>query len=261
MMKLSNRMIVAVACAAMGWMAGVASAADYGNLKFKFVIDGKAPAPEKLKVDKDPAVCAAMPLFNESVVIGKDGGWKNVIGWLVPADGAKIAVNPELEAALKTPVVIDNKNCRFEPRAALVSVGQELILKNSDSVGHNTKADFQQNKPINPILPASSEQSIGAVAKVEKRAVPISCSIHPWMSANIVVMATPYGGVSNEDGVLEIKGIPVGEYTFKFWQENVGYVAKLKKDGKAVEWKKGEVKIKVAKGDNDQGTFMFAPKK
>jgi plastocyanin len=259
-MKLSNRMIVSVVCAALGLISSVATAADFGDLKFTFMLDGKAPEPRKLDATKDPAVCAVKPLFDESISVGKDGGWKNVIGWLVPADGQKVAVNPALEAGLKMPVVLDNKNCRFEPHAALVTVGQELVLKNSDGVGHNTKADFQANKPVNPILPANSEQNIGALTKVEKRAVPISCSIHPWMTSNIVVMPTPYGGVSNEDGVLEIKGVPAGEYTFKFWHENVGYVAKMSKDGKPVEWKKGEVKIKVAAGANDQGTFKFAPK-
>lgn len=260
-MKLSHRTLIAsVVCAALGLATGIAGAADFGDLKLKFMVDGKAPEPKKITPDKDAAVCGAMPLFEEKVVISKDGGWKNVIGWLVPADGQKVAVNPDLEAGLKKPIVLDNKNCRFEPRAAVVALGQELVLKNSDSVGHNTKCDFQQNKPINPILPASSDTSVGPLTKVEKRAVPISCSIHPWMGANIVVMPTPYGAVSDEEGVLEIKGIPAGEYTFKFWQEDVGYVAKMTKDGKPVEWKKGEVKIKIAAGVNDQGTFKFAPK-
>lgn len=250
-----------MAVAMIAALAGNGWSADYGNLKVQFVIDGAAPAPKKINPDKDAAVCAANPLFEEVIAVGKDGGWKNVMGWLIPAEGAKVAVNPELEAALKQPVVLDNKGCRFEPHAVILAVGQKLLLKNSDSIGHNTKCDFQANKPINPILPANGEFDAGVMTKPEKRAVPVSCSIHPWMISNIVVAPTPYNGVSNDEGVIEIKGIPAGEYTFKFWQENVGYVAKLTKDGKPVEWKKGEVKIKIAAGDNDQGTFKFAPKK
>jgi hypothetical protein len=39
------------------------------------------------------------------------------------------------------------------------------------------------------------------------------------MSGYVVVVATPYFGVTNKDGDFEIKDIPAGHYTLTTWSE------------------------------------------
>jgi hypothetical protein len=38
------------------------------------------------------------------------------------------------------------------------------------------------------------------------------CDVHPWMRAQISVLAHPFFAVSREDGSYQIKGLPDGEY-------------------------------------------------
>ena len=54
-------------------------------------------------------------------------------------------IHEDYKKAAKEPVILDNLKCRFHPHVAVLQVGQPLILKNSDSVGHNTKIDFPRS--------------------------------------------------------------------------------------------------------------------
>jgi len=47
----------------------------------------------------------------------------------------------------------------------------------------------------------------------------IFCNIHPEMSAVIVVVKTPYFGVSNSSGAVSIPSLPPGRYELNVWHE------------------------------------------
>jgi hypothetical protein len=40
------------------------------------------------------------------------------------------------------------------------------------------------------------------------------------MSGTVVVVPTPYFGVTDRDGAFEIKNVPPGTYTLKTWSED-----------------------------------------
>lgn len=236
--------------------------AQWGDLKITFKLDGAAPKPEKLMITKDNAVCAAPgkpALVDESLVVGKDGGVQNVFVYLVPKAGTKVNAHPSYEETAKDKVTLDNKNCRFEPHALAVRTGQTLILKNSDPTGHNSNLAFTANTPQNPLIAANGEIPIkpADLSKPEKRVTQVSCSIHPWMNAWILVQDHPYMAVSDENGVVEIKNLPVGKHTFQLWQENVGYV---NPSGGKLKVTKGKVDIDIKAGANDLGEIKFKPK-
>lgn len=230
-----------------------ASAQQFGNLTAKFVVTGKVPAPEKLNINKDQQVCGKHKLVDESVVVGKDGGLANVVVYLAPAIGQKVPGNPELEKKLKKEVVLDNANCRFSPHVLVMTTDQTLVIGNSDPVGHNSKADLFSNAPFNVLIPANGSVK-KTLEKAERVPAGVSCNIHPWMRAYLVVRDNPYTGVSDEEGNLKIEGIPAGEWTFTVWHET-GYV-KGEQKGKDLGWKRGKVKVKIAAGkDTDLGTI------
>src|SRR2546423_3328007 len=85
-----------------------AFAEDWGTIKGRFVYVGKAPVPEKIKVEKDVEICGKHPLVNESLVVSKDGGVKNVVVFLRTEKGAKLAVHPDYAKTAKDEVVLDN---------------------------------------------------------------------------------------------------------------------------------------------------------
>jgi plastocyanin len=258
-MRSSSLLRFAIASSALAAVAAwstVASAAGWGSFKGKFVLDGKAPTAAKLKVDKDVEVCApggASPL-DESLVVSDKGEISNIIVALyVKAGGKKPEVHPDYAAALKTPAEFDNNTCRFEPRVQTVRVGQDLVLKNTDKVGHNVKGDLLANAPFNDNLPAGA--TIKKTLKTEEKLpAVVSCSIHPWMRGYLIVREDPYVAVSAKDGTFEIKNVPAGEWTFRAWQERSGYVEEVKVNGKATKWSKGQFPVKIADGkDTDFG--------
>jgi hypothetical protein len=226
-------------------------AQGFGNLTAKFVVKGKAPTPAKLDINKDQAFCGKHKLVDETVVVGKDGGLANVVVYLTPAIGQKVPANPNLK--LPAEVTLDNLNCRFEPHIVVVTTDQKLVLKNSDSVGHNSKVDLFNNPAFNDLIPAGGAIK-KSIEKAERVPAGVSCNIHPWMRAFLVVRDNPYTGVSDADGNLKIEGIPAGEWEFTVWHET-GYV-KGEQKGKDLGWKRGKVKVKIEAGkDADLGTI------
>jgi hypothetical protein len=235
----------------------VSQAQEWGNLKAKFVLDGKPPVPEKSKVDKDVAVCGKHKLVDETYIINAaTGEIKNVVLFLSPKPGsAKPTVHPDYDKAPDT-VELDNRNCHFEPHIVLMRTTQKLVIKNSDPVGHNTNANFLENVSFNDLIPAGGSIT-KPLPKPESAFMPLSCSIHPWMAAKILIRDDPYFGVSNDKGILTIEKIPVGKWTFTIWHEGCGFVTSGQQGGKEKKWTKGKIDIEIKKGDNDLGEFKI----
>ena len=234
--------------------------AQWGTLSGQFVYDGKAPAAQPATVNKDVAVCGKHKLPNEDLVVNpENGGIANVVLYLYVARGKKAPTpHPDYAKTATEEVVLDNLNCRFEPHVVTLRTTQTLWVKNSDSVGHNTKVDALKNIPINPILPASGDIK-QKFPKEERLPVLVSCSIHPWMNARVVIRESPYMAVTDKDGKFEIKNLPVGEHTFQVWQEAAGYVSSVVIDGKKTKWSKGRFEYTVKDGDNDLKVIKVEP--
>jgi len=218
------------------------SAAEWGSLKGRFIVDGKSPDLPPLKVDdKDPFCQKAKPA-NKAIVSGKDGALANVIVYLRLPRGKKIAaVHPNYEVQLKEPAVLDNVNCSFEPHIILVRVGQPMVIRNSDPTGHNTKIDVFA---FNQIIPAKEQTEIKATRESPLPSQ-VQCNIHPFMQAWLLAQSHPYMAASGEDGSFEIKNIPVGKHEFQFWHEASGYLGNVKFKGGATN-RQGRADLTIA---------------
>jgi plastocyanin len=251
--RLASRF--ALGLLALALLGPQAHAAEWGTITGRIVYDGKAPKPEPLKVDKDQAVCNAVPLVDESLEVGSGGGLKNALVYLYTKDPA---IAPEYADAAKKEVVVDNKGCRFEPHVSVLQTGQTLIIKNSDPVGHNTKADALNNLPFNDLIP-SGQQITKTWDKSENLPVKIGCSIHTWMGGYVLVRSNPYAAVTDAKGEFTIKDLPAGpELEFVLWQEKSGYLQNAKNKDVKVD-KKGRFKIKLKPGENNLGEFVASP--
>ncbi|MCA9121196.1 MAG: methylamine utilization protein [Planctomycetaceae bacterium] len=239
-------------------ISGGLSAAEWGDLKVTFVYDGTAPAATPINVNKDPQFCGQFGLVDEQLVVNKEnGGIANVIAYLYTR-GDKPAVHPDYAATANAKVELDNTKCRFEPHVVLLQTTQTLVLKNTDAVGHNTNYSTFTNPPQNILIP-SGGQVEQTLSQPERLPAKVACNIHPWMTSWLVVQDNPYSGVSNKDGELVIKNLPVGKWTFQFWQEAGGYVANVKQNGKATEWKRGRLEVTIKPGMNDLGKVQYKP--
>jgi plastocyanin len=253
MIRSASLLLPAVVLSAVVALSS-AEAADWGTLKGRFVFGGEPPAAAALTVDKDVEVCGKHNLANEEVVVGDNKGVANVV---VFVRDKKVKVKPELEAATKEgKPVLDNLNCRFEPHVLFVQVGQELTIKNSDPVGHNSNIATVKNAPSNNLIPASGQ--VTTTFKADE-AVPaqVTCNIHPWMKGWIVVRNNPYATVSAADGSFEIADLPAEEVELQFWHEKAGYLGEMTIGGKKEKVSKGRKKMKIAAGDNDLGEIVL----
>jgi len=99
-------------------------------------------APEVFKFKE---VCKTVP--NEELVIGRDRGVRYAV---VVLEGMTKGKAVEREAVNE----LDNVNCRFVPHVQTASVGQWLVMKNSDPILHIAHAYFEDGQPqFNVALP------------------------------------------------------------------------------------------------------------
>ncbi len=236
-----------------------ASAADWGNLKGKFIYDGTPPEAKPIKVTKDQPVCGNHNLVDESLVVNKESkGLKNVIIYLYPGRGDKVKVHESYAALEGKEIEVDNNQCRFNPHVTLLWTKQKLVIGNADPVGHNTKVDTFSNPPTNFTVPAGGSLK-QTFKKEERMPAQIGCSIHPWMRGWLVVRDTPYMAVSDEDGNFEIKNLPTGKWEFLVWQEAASSLKSFEVDGKTVKPKRGRWTLTIKEGDNDVGDIKVDP--
>jgi len=229
-------------------------------LKASFVYDGTTPKAGPLKITSDVEFCSKHAPVDESLTVNpENGGIANVIVYMyLSRSSKKPPIHSSYEETEKADVLLDNNKCRFEPHVVLMRTTQTLVVGNSDAVSHNSKIDTFVNPAINYTVPAKGklEHRFTIAERLPSR---VSCSIHPWMTGWLLIKDNPYMGVSDKDGKLLIKNIPVGEWTFQFWQEKAGYLREVKQNGDAKEWRRGRVDITIKPGVNDLGEIKVAP--
>jgi hypothetical protein len=221
-------------------VSAAASAAEWGSVKGRFVVDGQPPKPSPLVVTKDQ-YCIDLKPVNESVMVGDDGSLANVVVYIRVGRRDKIEVHPDYAAQLDEPAVLDNKACHFVPHVTLLRAGQPIILKNSDPVGHNTNLGV-----FNQIIPAGGETPT-KITRAAALPIPVSCNIHPFMKGYVLVQDHPYMAVSTEDGTFEIKNIPAGKREIVFWHEAPGLMKNLKVGGSTAD-RRGSVELTIEGG-------------
>jgi hypothetical protein len=230
----------------------------WGTIRGRFVYGGQAPAQPPLSVTKDLQFCGQHRVLDESLVIGPDGGVKNVVVFLRTRDPK---VHESYAEKIKQPVVFDNRNCRFEPHVLLVHTAQPVEILNSDPVGHNTSVQFQRNPSFSQGV-ASNERVMQKMDVAETLPAPAACNVHPWMGGWIVVKDNPYMAVTDENGNFVIENVPAGvELEFQVWHERgAGNQGAVDGTGSVSNVDRGRIKVTVPKdGEVDLKDITLPP--
>lgn len=144
-------------------------AAEWGDLSGQFRYTGTPPAPQKNKRFQD-----------HSLIIGENGGIKNICVYWNETSPLKLKIHPEYLELPKT-VVLKFRNSTIEPHVSgLWQARQQLIIRNQDADWHQPhifpfKNLFPEPTPLAP----RSKKSVD-FSKSEKLPVQIKCDIHPW---------------------------------------------------------------------------------
>jgi len=234
---------------------GVA-ATGWGTLKGKITLSAK-PAPlADLTCNKDEGTCCREKLVDNSIVTGSSNGLANVFVYLRSKGKTPVRVHEDYAKKEGTEVLLDNVKCMFEPHCAVVWTKQKLMIKNSDPVGHNTKYD-SSIQGFNDLLAVNGAPLEKQFNKGENKPAGLSCSIHPWMQAKLLVRDNPYFAVTNDAGEFEIPNMPAGEeLEITFWHERN---EKLTKASGTLELKSGVLKVKLPENQATEVAFVIDP--
>ena len=231
--------------------------AQWGDVEMTFLYDGKPPEPGPAVESRD-----GLKIRDETWLVAKDGGVKNVVVRLLPEKDVKLPIHPDFEKAKGTSVRVDIVGGYFEPRVTIKYTNQDLTFSNLNPFAHTAKADLQKNSPFNILVQANKLVTLEAEKNGLNTHDPavgmLSDSIHPEMQGYIFIHSHPYAAVSDKDGRVTLKNVPVGEWTFVLWHEANGYIKQGKLDGVAAEWPKGRIKIKVEPKVNKVGVIKFS---
>lgn len=198
-----------------------------GEIKGKVKVASKYEDPV-LKIEKDVEFCGkSQPA--KMYQIAPDMGIKNVLVIVENIQKGK--------AAPKQDTTIDNKNCYFEPLVSIAYKGSNYVLKNSDPILHNTSLAVmlgdKRRTVYNLALPKKDQVIIKPVKVTGLHDV--KCDAHAWMRAYVYVSEHPYVAITDDNGNFEIKDLPPGKYTVRFWHEG------LKEEKKDIEVSAGKV--------------------
>jgi hypothetical protein len=248
-----RELLVSKADGAGSAVASTANPTGFATFTGTFRIDGPAPVMQPVRVSGDNAgYCAPggqAPLSDE-VVVGSDGGLANVLIYLdmsVPADWEHPDHVATREAVLAGPAGFDQKGCMFLSHVFAMRSTQTVELINSDDVGHNTNvAATGKAKTTNELIPAHSKSPY-TPGGGSRGPFLVTCNIHPWMKAYMIVRDNPYFAVTDKNGRFEIKNVPAGvELGFRVWQERIGNNWRdVSVNGAPATWSKGKFSLNL----------------
>ncbi|MFQ5917977.1 MAG: carboxypeptidase regulatory-like domain-containing protein [Candidatus Binatia bacterium] len=194
---------------------GVAATKGTGTIIgiVKFV--GTPPSREKIPVVLDIEYCGEERI-SQALIVGPNRGIQHAVVSLVgmessPKKGAKITH-------------LDQVDCDFVPRVVIAPVGSPIIILNTDDFLHSFHTRSTKNPPLNKAQP-----SMRKVLKEKFRhpeIIEVSCDLHRWMKAWIVVAEHPYYIVTDDTGVFTLTDVPAGTYQLKVWHETLGETTK-----------------------------------
>ena len=195
----------------------LATRSEAAVITIKAPFEGQAPATEKIKADADPKCKMIHPdgIVPDEVIVNSNGTLKNVFVYVKEGLTGKTFESP------KTAIVFDQHGCQYNPKVFGIQVNQPLEILNSDDTLHNVHALSNNSPQFNLGMPIKGMKMKKTFTKPEVM-VKIKCEVHPWMRAYAGVVDNPFYGVTGDDGSVQIKDLPPGEYTLEAWHEKYG---------------------------------------
>jgi plastocyanin len=109
---------------------------------------------------------------------------------------------------------IDQVNKMFVPAVSVVQTGTRITFPNKDNIRHQVYS-FSKAKKFEIKLYADTPAK--PVLFDQPGYVVMGCNIHDNMIAHMLVVDTPYFGLSDKRGVAQIVDVPPGDYSLIAW--------------------------------------------
>ncbi len=121
-------------------------------------------------------------------------------------------------AAAKT-YTVDQKWTAFQPHVTVVPVGATVVFKNNDTVKHNVSwKAIGGNRALAKNLGNAGPGQTLSFHFTHPGVIHLRCTLHPDMSAYIVVVPTQYFTTTSRSGDYKLN-LPAGRYRVVAWHE------------------------------------------
>jgi plastocyanin len=112
------------------------------------------------------------------------------------------------------PLVISQSGQEFDPYVTALVVGTRVAFPNRDTVRHQVYS-LSAPKPFE--IPLYGPGAGETLAFDKPGVVSLGCNIHDWMSAHVVVLATPFFKKTPAAGTALLADLPPGRYRLDVW--------------------------------------------
>lgn len=207
-------LILAAGCddAAPAADASKLPAPTFGSATIEGVVRFEGDLPALAMIDTRGTCKDIAPIQEETIVVDRTGGLRDVVVWLADAPASSGAGQPA--------PTLDQIGCQYVPHVIGVQVAQPLRIKTSDPEYHNVHWNNGLNPGAN--FGVSLNDPSRTVLFNRPEFIRTKCDIHPWMEAFIAVMPNPFFGVSDREGRFTIARVPAGTYQAKAWHRLLG---------------------------------------
>ena len=157
--------------------------------------------------------CAAAPL-TVRLTDTKGQPVADAVVSLVPLDAPARLTPPS------KPLTIVQQGQEFSPYVTPLVVGTAVSFPNRDTVQHHV---YSLSRPKKFELPLYAGEAKAPVIFDQPGVVALGCNIHDWMSAYVVVLATPWFAKSGADGLATLLDVPAGHYRAEVWHPRLAH--------------------------------------
>lgn len=186
-----------------------------GRLTGTVDFDGVIPGDSAIQLSADQAGC--VPSVSSRAVENSGTRIAGAVVWLTDIrNGKAFPLHRRFELV--------NADCQLSPRVQAVFVTGTLNVASEDVAMHRDRiinvgtgeteaiAPFNDNGEVVPF-----DRLLDKPAQFE-----VTCDLHPWSKADILVFDHPYYSMSEKAGSFSIDDIPPGTYRVKSWHPRLG---------------------------------------
>ncbi len=199
-----------------GWVLWRAVPGRFGTGTIKGVVDftGRPPVMTVPRKRKDAEVCKTRDI-KDNVVLVEDGKLQDVLVRL-----ANDAVTGDYEAPVRH-AEVDQIDCMYTPRIQGVIAGQ--TNRRQERRRHPAQRPLLQGR--GELVQQAPDQGLRPHLAGDARRArhhQLTCDVHPWMRAFVVVSAHPFFSVTGADGAFALERVPAGVLTVEAWHPHYG---------------------------------------
>ena len=133
--------------------------------------------------------------------------------YLEPCESITNAAAPHPE-----PVTIRQIDATFRPQFSVLTLGQELVLPNDDTIVHNV---FSVSTPNDFDFGLYRPGQTRTVRFEHPGAVHLYCSIHASMRATVFIAPTRHHAIVDARGSFRLDDVPAGSHRLQLWNQRL----------------------------------------